>query len=64
MWTAVGKRSGDHPEVLRRSVLTVKASKRRIEMTEKNSKRQVKLWWLVVDASWLVSCLMTDELQW
>ena len=32
--------AGDHPDVLRRSVLTVRASKRRIETTERNAKRQ------------------------
>ena len=32
--------AGDHPDVLRRSVLTVNASKRRLETSERNAKRQ------------------------
>lgn len=40
-WNGIdSRRAGDHPAVMRRSKLTMNASKRRIEMSERNAKRQ------------------------
>lgn len=36
-------RAGDHPTVMRRSKLTMNASKRRAEMTERSAKRQASI---------------------
>lgn len=39
-WHVGWTRAGDHPAVMRRSKLTMNASKRRADMTERSSKRQ------------------------